>query len=67
MTCDCVDWQVVPDVLKNCSALIFRVRQSKKNADPEDEGTVIHQNISNYLLRGTLSYPRRFESSAAPL
>jgi len=30
-----------PNILMNCSAFIFVVKQSKKDADPEDDGTVI--------------------------
>ena len=34
--------------------------------DPEDEGTMIVRNVSNYTPEDTSSYPRRFVSLAVP-
>jgi len=30
---------------------------------PEDGGTVVHRNVSNYSPSGTASHPRRFKPS----
>jgi len=41
--------QVVPNISSNCSALIFRFKESIKiMLDPEHKGTMNLQNIRNY-------------------
>jgi hypothetical protein len=59
-------WEV-SDFSMNFSASIFRVKQFKMTVDPEDEGTTVVQNFRSYLLSGTLSHPRRLDSSATAL
>ena len=44
---------VVPGILKDCSAFVFRVKLAT-----EDDGTVVLRNVSNYLPSGTVSRPR---------
>jgi len=41
--------QVVPNISNNCSALIFRFKESIEiMLDPEHKGTMTVQNIRNY-------------------
>ena len=53
---------VVPGVVKDCSAFVFRVKLGT-----EDDGTVVLRNVSNYLPHGTVSRPKRLESSTCLL
>jgi hypothetical protein len=55
MLCD-VMW-VDPGILKDCSALVFSTKQSKKSGplDPDKEGTTILRNAGNYTPNDTLS------------
>jgi hypothetical protein len=48
--------QVFPDILKDHSVFIFRVKQSRI---AEDGGTTVIQNISKYPPDDTVSHPRR--------
>jgi len=59
-----VVWLLNPYVLKDHSAFIFRLKQSKKNnfldcLDPQDEGTMIPQNIRKYSPKNKALHPRR--------
>jgi hypothetical protein len=54
---------MIPDVLKGHGAFIFRASIILGLFNPEDEGTMILQNIRNNLPKDT----RRLESIASPL
>jgi len=47
----CIFGWAVPDILKDCNAFFFKVRQTNTVGlpDPEDEDIMIHQNSANYL------------------
>lgn len=69
--CHCVTGWVVPDILNEWSACIFRVKQAKSKllfrlwlCSPEDKGTTILHNVWNHSPSDTASYPRRPESLA---
>ena len=53
---------VVPGVVKDCSAFVFRVKLGI-----EVDGTVVCRNVSNYLPHGTVSHPKTLESSTCLL
>lgn len=69
--CHCVTGWVVPEILKDWSACIFRVKQAKSKqpfclwlCNPEDKGTTILHNVWNHSPSDTVSLPRRHESLA---
>ena len=47
------------NVSKDLIAFLFRVTDSKIN-----EGTIIHWNVENYLVKNKASHSRRLESSS---
>ena len=59
--------EVIPSVLKDCRAFIFRIKQLKKewllDPDPEGRGTMILWNVRNYSPKQTSSHPTRLECS----
>jgi hypothetical protein len=67
----CVTGWVVPDILKDWSACIFRVKQAKSKqpfhlwiCNPEGKDTTILHSVWNYSPNDTMSHPRRPESLA---
>jgi hypothetical protein len=51
----CPDWETFPDVSKDLSAFIFRVKQTNKNLpDPEDEGATNARNVGENLSLDTM-------------
>jgi hypothetical protein len=59
-------WASSSDILKDCSAFIYTVKQSK-NFDPDDDGTTVFRNTGNHSLNNTASQPRQPEYSSTLL
>lgn len=66
--CHCVTGWAVPDILKDRSTCIFRVKSKQLFhlwlCNPEDKGTTVLHNVWNNSPSDTMSHPRRPESSA---